>query len=355
MKCLTNLNKMQIPNDVIKNYLTLYKSIGINAHNHRLLEKDYDAINQQTVLNNTYYFAKFFDIDVSDTRFKSLCYRDNKAKNNTERLVKNIRLAFKKIHDDLDSFHLLATEIQDLLTFLYKGILTKDKLRFRKLDKKIKTSLLDTSITTTRESLEQMIKLFNQAKNNSNYEISLIITAFYIDFIKIQPFLEKNEEIAILILYILLLDNGYEVYEYINFFEFLANQKKEFHDTFLKSSFNWIEGFAQFLPMHRYFLNISLKSYDRLNGLVRDYKFDKDLNKSDNVENTIYKLQDVFRKNDIRKKHPYISDSTINRTLRRLRDEGVIRPTGKGRSAKWIRLKDRSSTKRSFEQLDLKL
>ena len=42
------------------------------------------------------------------------------------------------------------------------------------------------------------------------------------------------------------------------------------------------------------------------------------------LNNDHYKLDEIFTKDDIRNIHPYISDSTINRTLKRLRDENKI-------------------------------
>ena len=61
------------------------------------------------------------------------------------------------------------------------------------------------------------------------------------------------------------------------------------------------------------------------------------------------KLNDVFAKDEIRERHPLISDSTINRTLKRLQEEGKIRPLGKGRSAKWIKLV-KTEKKLNFQQ-----
>ena len=48
-------------------------------------------------------------------------------------------------------------------------------------------------------------------------------------------------------------------------------------------------------------------------------------------------MQSIFTKEDIRKEYPYVSESTINRALSTLRDQGYIKPLGKGRSAKWTK------------------
>ena len=227
-----------------------------------------------------------------------------------------------------------------------------DRIHERK-DRNI--NLLNSKYSSTRESIEYLIQLFKNAVEEDRYEVSYVITNFYIDFIKIKPFVDKNEEIGILLMYILLITNGFEVFEYISFMEKVYKSKDTFDNCVLQSTFNWEVGYAQILPLHNFIIDVSLDSYQTLNYLVRDYEFDKQLNKSNNVENTITKLDDTFSKDDIRNIHPYISDSTINRTLKRLRDEGLIRPLGKGRSAKWIKLVKTDKKKVKFEQLDLNI
>ncbi|MCK5761408.1 MAG: hypothetical protein KAH16_00765 [Candidatus Izimaplasma sp.] len=356
MKCLTNLDRTQIPHDIVMSYINIYKSIGINHYNHETLSSDYPVMVRQTVSTDTHFFTKIFALNVSNSRLKSLIYKDVLPKNKDERYVLNLKKAFSKIHNENSTFELLTNEIFDVFKFLYKDILPDSKLQFRKIDRKSnKISLLAGNYTSTRESLEELIKLFNVKVKEQKYEVSFIIENFYIDFINMNPFVEKNKELGLILLYILLLTNSYEVFEYISFMEIIAKNKTAFELEVRNASFNWTEGFSQLLPLHRFFLKVSSYAYDQINELIRNYEFDSQLNKSNNIENTINKLPDVFSKDEIRNVHPYISDSTINRTLKRLRDDEIIRPLGKGRSAKWIKLIKSSNKKISFEQLDLKL
>ncbi len=356
MNCLTNLDRTQIPHDIIMSYINIYKSIGINHYNHETLSSDYQVMVRQTINNDTHFFTKICAINVTDARLKSLIYKDVLPKNKDERFILNLKKAFTKIHDENSTFELLTNEVFDLLKFLYKDILSDSKLQFKKVAKKSnKVSLLSSNYTSKRESLEDLIKLYNEKVKENRYEISFIIENFYIDFINIDPFEMKSTEIGLILLYILLLVNSYEVFEYISFMELIYRNRIEFEMEVRNASFNWNEGFSQVLPFHRFILKLSAYAYDEINDLIRDYEYDSQLNKSNNVENTITKLPDVFSKDDIRNIHPYISDSTINRTLKRLRDIEMIRPLGKGRSAKWIKLVKTTNKKIAFEQLDLKL
>jgi len=356
MNCLSNINRTQIPNDVVMSYIGLYKSIGINHYNHSTLSSDYQVMVRQTINTDTYFFAKIFDLNISDSRLKSLVFKDVMAKNKEEHLIMNLKTAFTKIHSQTSTFELLTTEVFDLLKFLYKDILPDTRLQFQKYERKnVKPNLLSSNYSSKREDLEKLINLYNEKINEKEYEVSFIIENFYIDFINISPFFDKNNEIALILLYILLLTNSYEVYEYISFMELIFAQKANFENEVKKASFNWSEGFSQLLSLHRLLIQISSIAYDQINELIRDYEFDSQLNKSNNVENTINKLEEIFSKDDIRLVHPYISDSTINRTLKRLRDEEKIRPLGKGRSAKWMKLYTSDKSKLDFEQIGLKL
>jgi len=294
---------------------------------------------------------------VTEARLKSLIYKDIIPKNKDERLVLRLKAAFSKIHKETSTFELHVNEVFDLLRFLYKDIVNDKKLQFQKIERKKgqPVSLLAGGFSSKRDEVEALINLFIERLSDNRYEVSFLISNFYIDFINIKPFYEKNNEIALMMLYILLLTNGYEVYEYISFMELLFNRKSDFTKVVLQSSFNWAEGFAETLTLHRFIMNVSLQAYDQINLLIRDYEFDSQLNKSNNVENTINKLDDIFSKDDIRNIHPYISDSTINRTLKRLRDDMKIRPLGKGRSAKWMKLIESPKKPAIYEQLDLKI
>ncbi|KFZ26414.1 MAG: hypothetical protein KQ78_01355 [Candidatus Izimaplasma bacterium HR2] len=356
MNCLTNINRTQVPHDIIMAYINIYKSIGMNDYNHEALNSDYQVMVRQTINNDTYYFVKFLELNVSETRLKSLIYKDILPKNKDEKFILNLKKVFIKIHKETSTFELMTNEVFDLLNFLYKDVLNENKLGFKKTEKKSnKVNLYNGKLTSKREDLDQIISLYHSITSDNKYEISYIAINFFVDFINIAPFIEKNEEIGILLLYILLITNSYEAFEFISFMELLNENKDEFYRVLRNASYNWVEGFSQLLPFHRFVINVSLQAYNKINLLIRDHEFDAHLNKSNNVENTIHKLDDVFSKDDIRIAHPYISDSTINRTLKRLRDEEKIRPLGKGRSAKWIKLFESKNKKVVYEQLDLNL
>ena len=79
--------------------------------------------------------------------------------------------------------------------------------------------------------------------------------------------------------------------------------------------------------------------YEKFEQLCNNFQNDKQYSKEELVEQIVLSFNNYFTKEDIRKYNPYISDSTINRSLKNLREKGIIEPTGKGRSAKWRKIR----------------
>ena len=105
-----------------------------------------------------------------------------------------------------------------------------------------------------------------------------------------------------------------------------------------KSSVGWHDGVHNIFIWLDYFLGTLLAAYKEFENRVGIVK-NKKGSKSYRVEQAVKNVLGTFTKEDIRQACPDVSDSTINRVFRKLKKEGVIEVLGKGRSAKWKRLK----------------
>ncbi len=356
MFCLQNIHYARIPNDIIKLYLDIYPFIGRNEEMLQTVSKDYDVLVAETVRQDAYFFAQFINLQLSESRYKQILMKDVQPKTKHERLLRNIKKAFEKIHEETDDFDLFVTEIHDLLKFLYKDVDVDTNLQFSKVEKKKRQSLnlLATTHSTKREMLEELTNLYKATHKKNEFEVSFIIINFVIDFVNLKPFVKYNDVIGYFLMYVLLLKHGYNSLHLSSLFELLYKRKALLDKLFKDASHNWSEGLSDIIPLHRFMLERLLETYKGLHELLRNYTFDLQTNKSDYIENTINRLDEVFTKEEIRVAHPTISDSTINRTLKRLRDEKKIRPLGKGRSAKWMKLY-KSQKKPLYEQTSLKV
>ncbi len=343
MNCIKSIRETPVPSDVFLKTTKLYYQMGRNNYYRELFEKSYQYIHKKVAEENSYAFFKAFfpDYTIKESRMRTLFLDSTVANNKAEQLYKNIIFIFRHIHDpEVEAFHLNIVEVNDLVKFLFNDVLKKEEIQYRKLATK-KHALFSQESNSLREKLEELIADFKGLEKENIFEPLLLHINFMVDFINMQvykfPYLEA---VGILIFYILMIQKGVEVCLYEAFFAKVYTNKKEFFDAIAKTKFQWEEGLAEIMPLARYLLKIYTDMYYNLSENARDYEYEENLeiSKSDYIENTILKLDQVFSKSDIRDRHPMISDSTINRTLKRLQEEDKIRPLGKGRSAKWVKL-----------------
>ena len=196
---------------------------------------------------------------------------------------------------------------------------------------------MKATIIDKRNELDDLIENYKRIIKSHEYESNLANASFMIDLINMAPFKYLNEEIGILFFYVLSVTQEMTCYRYISFFEKLFKRKEEYQNRLKRSLLNAKEGVYS-NPLLEVLLKMSKEAYIELKEKKRDYIFEKEQKKTDYIENTINKLPDIFTKEDIRKKHPLVSESTIDRTLKRLRDQDMIRAIGVGRNTKWMKL-----------------
>ena len=353
MNCLDRIKVNLVTHEVFNNTTTLYYEMGKNPIYEEIFNKNIDYIKNDIAQKNSEYFFKIFfsqDFKIKESRYRTLLLDSSVANNKSEQLYKNLISIFRKIHiENVDPFNLDLGEINDLFMLLFNNVLSKEKLKYRKFGKKKGMFMSETQ--SMREVLEKYLDNLNKIEKEKSVEPIFLYLNFMVDFIGMQVFdMPYNHSLGILIFYILMVENHFKAANYLSFFQKLNLYKTEYDDIMNRILVQTKQGLPDLMPLMSFFINIFNSFYVELKDVSRDFKYDQDLsiNKTDYIENTIFKLGDVFSKEDIRNRHPSISDSTINRTLKRLSDENVIRAVGVGRSAKWVKIV-KTNTKVKFD------
>jgi hypothetical protein len=353
MRCLERIKVNLVTHEIFKNTTALYYEMGKNHLYDEIFSQNSEYIrNEVANLSALSFFQMFFsnEYKIKDSRFKTLLLDSTVANNKAEQLYKNLILVFHKIHvENVEPFNLDLGEISDLFNLLFNGVLPKDHLKYRKFGKK--KGMFMSESASMREELEKYLEMTNRIAREKSIEPIFLYVNFLVDFINMEVFdMQYNESLGVLIFYILMVQNHFQAANYLSFFQKLNFYKQDYSEIISKIKIQSSQGLPDVMPLMDFFINIFNGIYYDLIEVSRDYEYDQNLsiNKTDYVENTVYKLPEVFSKEDIRAKHPSISDSTINRTLKRLSEENVIRALGVGRNAKWVKLV-KKDTKRKFD------
>ena len=351
MNALANIKRINYRNDEVMKLIKLYQYKGKEFYYHNILKADRQYIAKQTIAKDTFFITKLLNLNITENRLRLLINKNSAPKTNDEKIVANIKKILEISVESAHDFELIPNGVLSLASRLYKDV---KQVKFETSKVSYQQNLLtEYKNISKREDVKQILDLYTDLLSTNQYEIVSLVVNFYIDFINIKPFKNDTEITGLLLIYVLLFRECFDINMYESFFEFIYNNYQEFNQHVIAANYNWASGFAHTEPLTEFIINHLLENYEKLEKLIRDYEYDSKLNKSDNIENTIYRVPQIFTKDDIRAKHPYVSDSTINRTLQRLRDEGKISPLGTGRSAKWMRVTQTPERFNPYTQLDI--
>ena len=344
MHCLNNLERLSINTETLIKLLKLYEFRGKDYYFEEILRSDSSKIFKQTIDKDAFYLGEIMNLNITNPRKKLIIRKGSNPKNKDEQILTNIKNIFQILNQSASRFEFSANQLLNLAIKLYEEV---EKISFNFTEKEEQINLIkQRKRVSKRHDLENLIHLYSEKVKSDKFEITQLVTNFYIDLLHINAFNFSNDFIGLLTLYALLLKEKFQMLKYTSFFELVYEHLTKFNSKIVEADFNYDQGFSKTDPLNQLLIDILLEAYEKVDKLCLDKVSTFNVRKTNDIENTISKLPDIFTKEDIRRIHPLVSLSTIDRTLKRLQEEGKVRSNGKGRSATWVRLT-------SYDRFDL--
>lgn len=324
----------QIPSDLLLKLLEIYKLIGKYENLENQLENSKDSLNNKRLEKDTCLLIKYLNLNLSDQRIKLLISKDSTPRTKEEASAVTIKKILKAIVNNAYEMNASINSI-DILDFL-KGI-NGSKVKINSNDFLIHGN----KKRSIRYEFNTLLDEFEDYYTYQKYEPISLSCITIMEMYNIKPYSEFNNLSILLTLYYLLLRCKIISFKYVSFMELYLAKEEQLLSAIANGSINYDQGTLFFTNFISLILDLIKKSYEQLDNLLVNNKFEKRAHKSDNIEQTIiYDLPDLFSKEDIIRVYPDVSLSTIMRTLTKLNKLNYIIPLGKGRSAKWKKIID---------------
>ena len=167
----------------------------------------------------------------------------------------------------------------------------------------------------------------------------LLVTSGYIlDFLCIHPFRDGNGRMARLLTLLLLYQAGYEVGRFVSLETVIENSKESYYDTLHQSSQRWHEGQHCLVPWTEYLLGTITVAYREFESRV-DLLTKSHGAKTDLIQSAIANMLGDFSVKELAQKCPTASIDMIRYILKQQKELGNIECLGKGRAARWRRIR----------------
>jgi Fic family protein len=187
-----------------------------------------------------------------------------------------------------------------------------------------------TTIKAIEPALEQLLLTLDQALTDG-LEPLLVIPLFSLDFMRIFPFLDGNRRICLLLTRHLLIRHGHPIFAYVDLESEVAVAGNAFYQA--------LDGCQSEQAPHpwlAFWWLVLMRTYQRFNQQVMEAAISPGRGgKTALVEGFIAQQQGPFLFADISAALPTISTDLIRVVLRKLRDQGRVKASGRGRGTTW--------------------
>jgi Fic family protein len=277
-------------------------------------------------------------------RIQKLVAEKTTPANRGEEEIAGYRSVLDTIHADATHIPFTPSVVEQLHRDLYQFTSTRGG-RWKTVENAIQETRPDgeqvvrfqtLSAIGTPAAMDELHDRFAAARDAGEDHQLLLVGCYVFDFLAIHPFRDGNGRISRLLTLLALNQAGYEVGRFVSLERLVDDSRETYYEALHAAGHGWHDGEHDIGPWLRYFVGILTAAYRELEGQVAT------VSGRGSKREAIRRFIGIspaaeFTVAEVRKAVPAASQSYINKTLTRLRDEGSIEPVGAGRNARWRR------------------
>ena len=299
-----------------------------------------EHLRQAAIVASTVSSNRLEGIEVAPSRVAALLQRNANPRDRNEQEVAGYRGVLDLIHESHEHMALSPSVMLQLHKLLYRYH-PYEGGRFKPTDNTIieqtpeghqRVRFRPTPAVATPGAIDTLCRLHEQARVTHPDLITLPL--LILDFLCVHPFADGNGRISRLLTLLELYKAGHRVGRYVSIEQVIESTKQGYYDALEASSQGWHEGAHDVLPWLTYFWGVLLAVYADFESRVDEVTASHG-NKADSVELVALSMDAPFTLSELAERLPHVSRATINRRLGKLRDQGRLHLSGKGRGAKW--------------------
>jgi len=285
-------------------------------------------------------------ITAPPARIAALVREKTAPANRSEEEIAGYRAVLDLIHASARAMPVTNNVVLQLHRDLYQ-FTPIDGGRFKMTDNTVEEELADgtrrvrftpTAASVTPTAMHELNGRYAAEIDRGVHHPLLLIGSYVFDFTVIHPFSDGNGRMSRLLMLLLLYRQGYEIGRYTSLEKLISDTKETYYDALAASTVGWHEEQHDILHWLRYIVGILVAAYDRFEANTK--AVGRRGTKTEAIKQFIRaSISDEFTIADIRSAAPVAGDALIRKVLHDLRDEGIIRAVGRGRSARWRRLR----------------
>lgn len=190
----------------------------------------------------------------------------------------------------------------------------------------------------TEFQLNELLVRYQAAQDDQAAHPLVLVGAMILDFLAVHPVADGNGRLARLLTTHELLAHGYGVARYVSVEQRIYESKHAYYAALYEAQRHWHQGEHEIWPWITYLVRILASAYRDFEERVASARAQGG-NKQERVrEHILEHAGATFRRRDVERALPGVSEATVRLVLAELRTEGKIKSEGAGRASRWRRL-----------------
>ena len=341
----TFLEKDKIPGNLINVLTGIYTMKVSNDNRKDKFDTVFTELEKIAIVQSVKESNAIEGILTTDQRINEIVNRSSAPLNHNEEEIAGYRDALNLIHNNYQNLKFSEANILSLHEMMLHIAKPNVAGKYKENDNVILEVKSDgtrsvrcsfVSASETKESMNQLVLAYIDARDNSNINQLLLIPCVILDFLCIHPFSDGNGRMSRLLTLLLLYKAGFDAGRYISFEEQINKTKGYYYESLRKSSINWHENKNDYFFFVENFLITLFNCYKELDKRFATVN-SKKINKTSRIEATILNSVLPISKKEIAAILPDVSITTIETVLGKMLKEEKIIKIGEGVNTKYIR------------------
>lgn len=301
-----------------------------------------EALRTLALVESTESSNRLEGVVATPKRLREVVLRDATPDDRSEQEIAGYRDALALIHESFAEIQVSTNVIRQLHQTLYRyqpasggaWKATQNDIVERAPDGSIaRVRFRPVAPVATPGAMDALVEGWNRERDLQR-EALLTVPLFILDFLCIHPFADGNGRTARLLTLLLLYRSGYEVGRYISLERVIEDRRETYYEALEASSVGWHEGEQNPYPWLEYFWGMLLRAYSEFRDRAGQILEGRGA-KTALVEAAVARRRQPFAISELELDCPGVSRDMIRHVLRRLRSEGKVEVSGRGRGARW--------------------
>lgn len=341
----TFLEQDKIPGNLINVLTGIYSMKTNNDNRKEKFNTVFTELEKIAIVQSVKGSNAIEGILTTDQRINEIVNRSSAPLNHNEEEIVGYRDALNLIHNNYQNLNFNEADILSLHEMMLHIANPIVAGKYKEHDNVIMEVKSDGTrsvkfspvlASETKESMNQLILAYIDARDNANINQLLLIPCAILDFLCIHPFSDGNGRMSRLLTLLLLYKAGFDAGRYISFEEQINKTKGYYYESLKKSSINWHENKNDYFFFIENFLITLFNCYKELDKRFATVN-SKKINKTSRIEATILNSILPISKKEISTILPDVSITTIEAVLGKMLKEEKIIKIGEGVNTKYLR------------------